>query len=184
MAPKFTIMEYIETLQPLENLYLVQEYPTPQAYFLLTGKTAPEFDINKDIKLWEHTPENVGPRQVLYDVIAQNEDNGVWIYDDSGKYVTEFILMLKSDAAKVNIPPSDFNYTAHPNLRKVNRPLKEGVSSKYDLIKSPDGFSIVARDKELYAKYLSEKNAPAGSNPAFEASVLAYLAAISKKLGI
>lgn len=177
-------MQYIETLQPLENLYLVPEYPTPQAYFQGTGKIAPEFDITKDIKLWEHTPETSGSRQMIYDVIAQDEETGVWIYDDAGKYVTELIIMLKSEAPKVNIPPADFNYIAHTNLKSVNRPLKQGVSSQYDLIKSPDGFSIVARNKELYAKYLSEINSPVGSNPSFENSVLAYLAAISKKLGV
>lgn len=177
-------MTYLDTIEVLEKFYLVKEYQNPVAYKLATGKTAPEFDISKPIKLWEDTPELSGLRQVMYDVIAQNEENGVWIYDDSGKYVTELILMLKTDARKVNIPPSDFNYTAHPNLPKVNRPLKTGVSSEYDLVKSPDGFSIVARNKKLYAEYLTEKTSPVGSNPNFENAVLAYLSAISKKLGI
>jgi len=177
-------MQYIDTIQPLENLYLVKEFPTPAAYFAATGKVAPEFDLSKDIKLWEFSPDLSGPRQALFDVIAQDEETGVWIYTDEGKYVTELIVMLKSEAPKVNIPPADFNYTAYPNLKRVNRPLKPGVIEKFDIVKSPDGFSIVARDKELYSKYLSEKLSPIGSNPTFENAVLAYLGAIAKKLGV
>ncbi len=177
-------MTYFDTLTPLENLYLVKEYATPLEYFKATGKVAPEFNINKPIKLWEHNPSSLGPRQVQYDVIAQNEDNGVWMYDDSGKYITELIIMLKTEAVKVNIPPADFNYTAYPDLKRINRPLQDHVSRDYDLVKSPDGFSIVGRNKEMYSLYLSEKASPIGSNPTFEASVLAHLAAIAKKLGV
>jgi hypothetical protein len=119
----------------------------------------------------------------MFDTIAFG-DGGAWMYDDKGIYITELILMLKVDAPIVNIPPKDFNFTQKPFIPKANRPLKDGFVSEYDIVKSPDGFSVVARNKELYAKFLEEKTSPTSGNVAFETTVLSYLAAISKKLGV
>jgi hypothetical protein len=176
-------MQYIDTLAPLEQFFLVEEYATPEVYFQKTGKIAPEFNPNKPIKLWAFTPETTGPRQIMFDTVAMGED-GAWMYDTEGKYVTELILMLKTEAPQVNIPPKDFNFTANPFIQKANRPLQSGFVEKYDIVKSPDGFSIVARDKAKYAQFLEEKTAAVGGNPAFEATVLSFLSAISKKLGV
>ena len=178
-------MKYIDTITPLESIYLVPEFRSPEEYTEATGLTAPEFDINKPIKRWTHKADNVSTRQVMYDVIAQNEETGVWIYDNAGLYVTELIIMLKTEASQVNIPPRNFNYTdpKHLNLKIYNRPLVPGITIKVDIVRAPDGMSIVARNKDLYKKYIASIN-NTGGNVEFEKSVLASLAAISLKLGI
>lgn len=180
-------MQYIETLSPLEQYFDVKEYPTPESYTKGTGKKCPEFDDTLPIKLWEMHPVVAGPRQFMFDVIAQDPKTGVWIYDESGVYATELYIMLKSEAPLVNIPPKDFNYITYKG-KIINRPLKSEFIQHYDIVKSPDNFAIVARNKEAYAQFLAEKAAkdapPTSANPAFEKSVMAYLKAISLKLGI
>jgi hypothetical protein len=176
-------MQYIETLEPLEPHFLVKEFATPEEYKSFYKVDPPAFDETKPIKLWSWEPPASNTRQVLFDTIALDE-NGNWLYDSEGKYVTELILMLRSESPKVNIPPKDFNFTGKPLILKQNRPLRPGFVDEYDIVKSPDGFSVVARNKEKYKKYLQTLATSGGSNPEFETKVLQDLAAIKKVLGI
>lgn len=177
-------MEYIDTLSPLEQYFDAKEYPTPESYEKATGKKCPDFDDSLPIKLWELHPVLAGPRQLMFDVIAQDPKTGVWIYDVDGVYATELYIMLKTEAPIVNIPPKDFNYILYKG-KIINRPLKAEFVQHYDIVKTPDNLSIAARNKEAYAQYLAEKNAPpVAASPEFEKTVLADLKAIKLSLGI
>lgn len=176
-------MQYIETLEPLEQHFLVPEYATPEEYKKAFNIDPPPFNDRRPIKLWSWNPPADNLRQVLFHTIAI-DDNGNWLYDNEGKYVTELILMLKTDAPNVNIPPKDFNFTGRDLILKQNRPLRPGFVDDYDIVKSPDGFAVVARNKEKYKKYLESRTAQGGNNPAFEAQVLDDLSKIKTALGI
>jgi hypothetical protein len=176
-------MQYIDTLEPLEPHFLVPEYATPEEYKKAFNIDPPPFDERKPIKLWTLNAPASTSRQILFDTVAVDE-NGNWLYDAEGKYVTELILMLRTDAPLVNIPPKDFNFTGKPLILKQNRPLRDNFVNEYDIVRSPDGFSVVARNKEKYKKYLETRSSAGGNNPAFEAQVLSDLAAIKKVLGL
>lgn len=176
-------MKYIETLEPLEPHFVTREYATPEEYFAVTKKIAPPFDPTRPIKMWELPFDSTPPRQVTFETLAFSEETGVLIRDPDGKYITELVVMLKSELPKVNIPPKDFNYIQFTNLRKTQRPLKANFTDEYDIVNTPDGFAMAARNKAKYAQYVVSQNAPA-SNPAFEATVISYLDAIAKKLGV
>lgn len=181
-------MQYIETLAALEQFFDAKEYANPEAYFEGTGKKCPPFDENASIKLWEMHPVLAGPRQFMFDVIAQDPKTNVWIYDNDGVYATELFIMLKTEAPIVNIPPKDFNYITFKGKR-TNRPLKNEFVSHYDIVRAPDGLAIVARNKEKFAQYQAfkaelENPVRGAANPAFEQTVISDLRAIKTALGL
>ncbi|CAB4142905.1 hypothetical protein UFOVP434_49 [uncultured Caudovirales phage] len=175
----------MDTLELLEGFFLTKEYRTPEEYQKETGLIAPAFDESKPIKLWSFIPPpEMEGRQLLFDALVDGPD-GRPIVDAAGVFLTELILLPRAQAPVVNIPPRDFNFTGKPLIPKINRPFKNGFVKQYDVVRSPMGMSMMARDKQKYEQFLKQKDVGSGSgNPEFEEKVLSYLAAISKRLGV
>lgn len=177
-------MNLIDCYESLEPHFLVPEYATPEAYFAATGKVAPEFDPDKNIKNWFDPSQAASKaRQVTYEAPALS-DNGTWVYDENGVFLIDLAIYKREEALAVNIPPKDFNFTGHKRIDVSPRPLKPGFTTDFDITFDPTGLTKVARSKAKYAQYLAEQAKGSGVSSDFEKKVLADLTAIKASLGI
>lgn len=176
-------MEYIDTLKPLNDCFLAEEYPTPEAYEKATGEKAPEFNVFKPIKLWKVEPPTSAVRQMSFTVFAKDDGTQVRIFNEQGFAELDTLVLSRVEASTVNIPPQNFNFTQWPLLKKYGQPLKLSATVENDFVRAPDGFSVVVRDKKLYAQYLKEKQNP-GANSDFQKEVLEKLDKILSLLAV
>lgn len=168
-------MNYIDTIFPLSNFFSATVYQSQDDYFKKTGKAA-SFNQFQAIKNWYlPIPEGVRPNQIIPITVLAKTETGNYI-ESNGKFLIEVIPVRASSLPIVNIPPPDFNFTANSYIPIIEPPLKDGFEKDYDVVRSPDGFSMVARNKKLYEEFLKNKDATSSAGTAdFQKSVVLTL---------
>jgi hypothetical protein len=92
---------------PINELYLFTVYQSREDYAMAQGKDAPPFDATRPPKYWFDPAADSSPvRTIVYQNVLAYAENGGLLLDADGKPQVEATVMLKKDAANVNIPPS------------------------------------------------------------------------------
>lgn len=156
----------------LDKLYLFPLFQTREEYTRATGKEAPAFDPQRPPKYWfDPAAENSLKRNVVYSTVVSYAENGGLLLDENGKPQTEAMLLLKSEAASVNIPPLETNVpgASVPCVPVPLRPLDE----QEELVLGFGGIVLVRN------KAIAEDTAEG-----FTASDRALLQAIARRLNV
>jgi len=94
----------------LDKLYLFPLFQTREDYAKATGQEAPAFDPQRPPKYWfDPEAENSVRRNVIYNTVVSYAESGGLLVDEQGRPQTEAMLLLKHEAATVNIPPLETN---------------------------------------------------------------------------
>ena len=90
----------------LQHLYLFPYYQSREDYQKATGMEAPPWNPNKPPKYWfDPKARQAARRSIVYDSVLSVSENGMPIAGPDSKPQLEPLLILRDDAAAVNIPP-------------------------------------------------------------------------------
>jgi hypothetical protein len=90
----------------LDKLHLFPYYQTRDQYRASTGEEAPLFDPERPPKYWfDPAAAKSAKRALIYDQVLVCNELGHALANAQGKPYLEQLMILKSEAATVNIPP-------------------------------------------------------------------------------
>ena len=157
----------------LDKLYLFPYYQTRDQYKQATGEAPPAFDITRPPKYWEDpSAAKSTKRTLIYENVLACGESGMPLKDDAGNPYLEGLLILRTEAATVNIPPK----------MGANEP---GT----DLPEAPPPVRPLDPDEELFFDEMGiakvrNKLLDTAKPVAFDASDRALIRAIAQKLGV
>ena len=156
----------------LDRLYLFPLYQTRDSYTQATGQEAPAFDPQRPPKYWfDPEAEKSLRRNVVYDTVVCYLENGGLLLDEAGKPQVESMILLKQEAATVNIPPNETNVPG-ASVPCVPVPLR-ALDADEELVLGFGGVVLVRN------KSISED-----TTEGFTPSDRALLQAIARKLNV
>lgn len=158
----------------VDKLFLFRVFQNQEEYREVTGMEPPEYSPHRPPKFWFDPKAKDSPRRnVIYDQVIALGANGLPIAGPDGKPVLEPMVLLKDEAATVNIPPTVKGFVvgpAEPAVPVPLRPLEEDEELVFEF-----GGAVGVRNKKLW-----EEMAVGG----YGAEDRALLKAIAKKLGV
>lgn len=174
MATSTTTPTPQQASYPLDTLYLYPYYQSQAQYKAATGQDAPPFDPSKPPKGWfDPAALNTTLRNVVYDRVIAYADNGIPARDANGNPMLEALVLLKADAANVNIPLKQTANEAGAGQLEVPVPLR-ALNDDEELFFDWGGI-IKVRNKKLWA---------AAQNVPFTLQDQQLLEGIAQKLGV
>lgn len=137
----------LQATYSLDKLYLFPVYQTREHFANLTGQEAPPFDSTRPPKYWfDPDAEKSLFRNVVYQTtLAYTEAGGLLLTED-GRPQLQSMLLLKKEAATVNIPPNMTNYPG-ADVPSVPVPLRE-LAPEEELVLGFGGV-ITVRNKKF-----------------------------------
>jgi hypothetical protein len=158
----------------LDKLYLFRVFQDQEEYRQVTGMEPPEYSDRRPPKFWFDPKAMESPRRnVIYDQVIALGANGMPVAGPDGKPVLEPLVLLREEAATVNIPPRVKGVMLGPAEPSVPVPLR-ALEEDEELVFEFGG-AVGVRNKKLW-----EELAAGG----FSAEDRALLKAIAKKLGV
>jgi len=153
----------------IERLYLFPYYADRDAYEQALGEEPPPYDHKRAPKRWfDPKAKDATRRNVVYDQVLATSQSGTTLVGPEGKPVIDVLVLLKEEAATVNIPPPGAARADLPEVPMPLRPLEPNEEVFFDL------FGVVAvRNLDL---------TPLENG--FSARDRSLLQAIARKLGI
>jgi hypothetical protein len=94
----------------ITKLYKFPVYMTRDEYKAATGEEAPAWNSDRAPKYWlDPAAKNATRMSVVYDCVIATAANGVPLVGEGSKPLTDLLVLSKSEAASVNIPPKVAN---------------------------------------------------------------------------
>lgn len=137
----------------VENLYLFRYYQTREAFQLATGEEVPLWDSRRPPKHWRDVAAlQSARRNVVYDAVIATAENGRPLVGADGKPVLDLLVLTKTEAATVNIPPAGPGISNVPGAEVPAvpcplRPLDPNEELFFDF-----GGVVVVKNLNLYPK--------------------------------
>jgi hypothetical protein len=158
------------------ELYLFPYYPNQEEYKQATGKEAPTYLPYKPRKYWLDPDAATSPKRYqTYDRALVTKDNGFTpMVGEDGRPVVDQLILLKEDAAALNIPPTK-TYApgelppATPEVQCPQRALQPGEELAFDF-----AGNVIVKNQDLLDQM----------NGGFTNSDRRMLQAIAAKLGL
>jgi len=90
----------------ITKLYKFPAYMTRDEYQAAIGEEPPAWNPDRAPKYWfDPAAKNATKMSVVYDCVIATAANGTPLVGDDGKPVTDLMVLSKSEASTVNIPP-------------------------------------------------------------------------------
>ncbi len=90
----------------ITKLYKFPVYMTRDEYQAAFGEEPPAWNPDRAPKYWfDPAAKNAPKMSVVYDCVIATAANGAALVGDDGKPVTDLMVLSKSEASSVNIPP-------------------------------------------------------------------------------
>lgn len=137
----------------IENLYLFRYYQTREAYQQATGEDTPPWDSRRAPKHWRDIVAlQSARRNVVYDAVLLSAENGRPLAGADGKPVLDLLVLSKTEAASVNIPPAGPGISNVPGAEVAAvpcplRPLEPNEELFFDF-----GGVVAVKNLDLYPK--------------------------------
>lgn len=187
LRPRYkNFMQYIDTLVPLNLFFQFTPFKDRTEAEKALGKI-PEFNPYKPIKFWVDPAAEAFPaKKFTYGPALAKFESGALAYNEDTKtFETEVFTISGRDAATVNIPPDNFNFSdpkwADHIWTYYEVPLTINLE-KYEVVSAPGiGLTPIARNKELHEQFLS-KTTGGNVSADFEKKVLDLLNQILAKV--
>ena len=157
---------------PVHKLYLFPQFSSREDFERVQGVECPPFDCARPPKYWfDPAAEKTVLRKVVYETAIAIDEKGALILDANGKPMTDSLVLVKKEAATVNIPPDITNYPGAdvPPIPVPMRALDEDEELALEL-----GGILVVHNKKLWDAQVS----------GYTAQDRALLTAIARKLGV
>lgn len=155
----------------LDKLFLFKVFQSRQEYREITGSEPPEYTSARPPKFWfDPAAKDSVRRNVVYERVLALGANGLPIAGPDGKPCLEPLVLLKDEAANVNIPDNKSNGVAEPPVPVPLRALDPDEELAFDF-----GGAVVVRNKKLWEQIVSE---------GFTTKDRELLQAIAQKLGV
>lgn len=157
----------------LDKLYLFPYFQTREQYRKAVGVEPPPFDETRPPQQWyDPSISTSTKRTVIYDNVLAVDENGMPKRDENGKPYFEPLMILKSEAATVNIPPklaANEPGTDVPDVPPPVRALEPDEELIFDF-----GGIVLVRNKNLVDP----------ASVAYSAQDRELLKAVARKLGV
>jgi hypothetical protein len=143
-----------ETMYAIDKLHLFPTYNTREDYFAATGKVAPEFNPNQDIKTWlDPKAAESTRRNVVYDQVLVTNQYGSPTAGPDGKPSFDVLVLAKEVAATINVPDRDTppGMASRPTTPVPLRELKPEEELIFIF-----GGNIAVRNKQAFQKEVRE----------------------------
>lgn len=132
----------------LDKLYLFPYFQTREQYRLAVGQEPPPFDENRPPQGW-YDPQMAqsSKRTVIYENVLAINEKGQPRRDADGNPFFEPLMMLRTEAATVNIPPKRSANEPGTGVPEVPPPVRE-LDADEELIIDFGGI-VTVRNKKL-----------------------------------
>src|SRR5262245_25928331 len=124
---------------PIERLYLFPYYSSRDAYEQALGVEPPPYDPKRASKHWfDPNAKDAARRNVVYDQVLATSQSGTPLVGPDGKPMIDVLVLLKDEAATVNIAPPGAARSEMAEVPMPLRPIETNEELFFDL------FGVVA----------------------------------------